>query len=127
VTFFLVAMTTISKGIEEPTRIIGYADDWVIYTSQRTPRMTEKKLQKAANEIVKWTKETSFNISVEKTKAKLIHRRKPRVYERPKLKVRLGPNAIEMVRQHRILGPIIDDRLNWKVHLKEEKARNWGY
>jgi hypothetical protein len=34
----------------------------------------------------------------------LIHGRKSRVYEQPKLKVSLGPNAIEMVRQHRILG-----------------------
>jgi hypothetical protein len=57
---------------------------------------------------VKWAKETDFNISVEKTKAILIHGRKPRVYERPKLKVRLGPNAIEIVRQHRILGLVID-------------------
>jgi hypothetical protein len=40
------------------------------------------------------------------------------------VKVRLGPNAIEMVRQqYRILGLIIDDRLNWKVHLKNEKPR----
>jgi hypothetical protein len=39
--------------------------------------MAKNKLQKAANEIVKWTKETGFNISVEKTKAMLI----PRVYE----------------------------------------------
>jgi tRNA nucleotidyltransferase (CCA-adding enzyme) len=57
--------------------------------------MAENMLQKTANEIVEWTKETGFNISVEKTKAMLIHRRKPRVYERPKLKVRLGPNAIK--------------------------------
>jgi hypothetical protein len=28
-----------------------------------------------------------------------------------------------MVRQHRILGLIIDDRLNWNVHLKDVKAR----
>jgi hypothetical protein len=53
----------------------------------------------------------------------LIYRRNLRVYERPKLKVRLEPNAIEMVKQHRILGPIIDDRLNWKVLLKDVKAR----
>jgi hypothetical protein len=25
--------------------------------------------------------------------------------------------------KHRILGQIIDDRLNWKVHLKDVKAR----
>jgi hypothetical protein len=38
VTLFLVAMATIFKGIKESTRILGYADDWVIYTSQRTPQ-----------------------------------------------------------------------------------------
>jgi hypothetical protein len=53
----------------------------------------------------------------------LIHRKKPRVYERPKLNIRLRPNAKEMVRQHSILGLIIDDRLNLKVHLKDVKAR----
>jgi hypothetical protein len=84
--------------------------------------MAENKF-KAANEIVKWTKETGFNISVEKTKAMLIHRRESRIYERPKLKVRLGPNVIEMFKQHRLLGLIIDDSLNWKVHLKDLKAR----
>jgi hypothetical protein len=45
------------------------------------------------------------------------------LFERPKLKVRLGPNAIEIVRQHRILGLIIDDRLNWKVYLKDGTSR----
>jgi hypothetical protein len=39
------------------------------------------------------------------------------------LKVRLEPNPIEMVRQHRIVGLIIDDRLNWKVHLKDVKVQ----
>jgi hypothetical protein len=33
VTLFLVAMAIICKRIEEPTRILGYADDWVIYIS----------------------------------------------------------------------------------------------
>jgi hypothetical protein len=28
-----------------------------------------------------------------------------------------------MVRQHRILGLIVDDRLKWRVHLKDVKAR----
>jgi hypothetical protein len=116
-----MAMATICKEIEESTRILGYADDWFIYTSERTPRMAENKLQKADHEIDQITR--LYNISVEKTKVMLIHRRKTRIYERPKLKVRLGPNAIEMVRQHRILRLIIDDRFNWKVLLKDVKAR----
>jgi hypothetical protein len=41
----------------------------------------------------------------------------------PKLKVKLEPSVIEMEGKHRILGQIIDHRLNWKVHLKDVKAR----
>jgi hypothetical protein len=39
--------------------------------------MAEINVQKAANEIVKWTKETGFNISIEKAFVAmlLIHRR----------------------------------------------------
>jgi hypothetical protein len=81
---------------------------------------------------VKWSKEIGFNIKVEKTKAMLIHRSKLRVYERPKLKVEPGPNAIEMVRQYRILGLILDDRLNTPVvkaragQLKTLAHKKWG-
>jgi hypothetical protein len=32
VTLFLVAMAQITDGIEEPIKIIGYADDWKIHT-----------------------------------------------------------------------------------------------
>jgi hypothetical protein len=35
VTLFLVAMAKICDKIEEPTKILGYADVWVLYTSPR--------------------------------------------------------------------------------------------
>jgi hypothetical protein len=35
VTLFLVAMAKICDKIEEPTKFLGYADDWVLYTSQK--------------------------------------------------------------------------------------------
>jgi hypothetical protein len=54
VNLLLVAMATICKRVEEPTRILGYADNWVIYTSQRTSaQMDQNKIQKAATKIVK--------------------------------------------------------------------------
>jgi hypothetical protein len=76
-----------------------------------------------ANRHYKWPKTRYKKQPVKKTKAMLIHKRKPRVYERPKLNVKHGTNEIEMVRHIRILGLIIDVRLNWKVHLTEVKAR----
>jgi hypothetical protein len=35
VTLFLVAMAEITHGIEEPIKIIGYADDWIIHTTHK--------------------------------------------------------------------------------------------
>jgi hypothetical protein len=39
---FLIAMTDICKGMEEPTNMIGYVDDWIIYTSHKLPRQSHQ-------------------------------------------------------------------------------------
>jgi hypothetical protein len=85
--------------------------------------MAEKELQRSTNKIVKWANKTGFTISAEKTKTLLVHRRRPRVESRPILKIWLGECMVEMVRHHRILGLIFDERLNWKEHLKTVTAR----
>jgi hypothetical protein len=41
-------MTDICKGIEEPTKMIAYADDWIIYTIQKLPIVAEAIPKKAA-------------------------------------------------------------------------------
>jgi hypothetical protein len=69
VTLFLIAMTDICKGMEEPTKMIGYVDDWIIYTSHKLPRVAEARLKKAADN------ENGFRISAKKTKSMFIHRR----------------------------------------------------
>jgi hypothetical protein len=66
--------------------------------------------------------ETGFTISAEKTKTLLVHRRRPRVQSRPTLKIWMKECMLEMVRHHRILGLIFDERLNWR-DLKTVKAR----
>jgi hypothetical protein len=75
VTLFLIAITDICKRMEELTKMIGYADDWIIYTSLKQPRVTETRLKKVAGKVIKWTNENGFRISAEKTKPMFIHRR----------------------------------------------------
>jgi hypothetical protein len=76
VTLFLVAMVEITHGIEEPIKIIGYADDWIIHTTHKHERVYVAKLQKAMDKIVKWADNTGFQISIEKTKAIMFSRKK---------------------------------------------------
>jgi hypothetical protein len=46
VSLFLIEMTDICKGMEEPTKMIGYVDDWIIHTSHKLPRVAEAKTNK---------------------------------------------------------------------------------
>jgi hypothetical protein len=58
-----------------PTKMIGYVEDWIIYTSHKLPRVSEARLKKAANKVIKWTNENVFRISAEKKKSMFIHKR----------------------------------------------------
>jgi hypothetical protein len=54
VTLFLLAMSKICDGIQEPVKIIEYADDWMIFTSHKHVRTSLNRIQKAMHQIIKW-------------------------------------------------------------------------
>jgi hypothetical protein len=85
VMLFLVAMAKITHGIEEPIKIIGYADAWIIHTPHKHERVSVVKLQKAMDKIVKWVDDTGFQISIEKTKAIMFSRKNTAIAPRPRL------------------------------------------
>jgi hypothetical protein len=68
VTLFLMAMADIIKGIKETCTILGYADDWVVVISSKTPIRAEARSKEAANSVTRWTSDNGFKISSEKTK-----------------------------------------------------------
>jgi hypothetical protein len=123
VTLFLVVMAEICRGVEGPTRMLGYADDWVILTINKTLNTAEVQLQSATNTVSRWANGNGFPISTEKTKAMLIYRRKPKVSRNPKMKIWIGTEKIAMVKHHRILGLVIDERINCNKHFQDAKER----
>jgi hypothetical protein len=79
--------------------IVGYmvyADDWAIYTSE------------------------GFRISVEKTIAMHICRKRNHDHSDPQ--IRLNGQILEVKNTHKILGITFDNRLTWKAHITEAKA-----
>jgi hypothetical protein len=44
VTLFLVAMAEITNQIRQPVEIVGYADDWAIFSSDRDMETAETNL-----------------------------------------------------------------------------------
>jgi hypothetical protein len=123
VTLFLVAMAEITHGIEEPIKIIGYADDWIIQTTHKHERVSVGKLQKAIDKIVKCADDTGFQISIEKTKAIMFSRKNTAIAFRPRLDIWIKGTKIEQVRKHKILGLFFDTRMSWNEHILSTKAK----
>jgi hypothetical protein len=80
-------MAKITHVIEEPIKIIGHADDWIIHSTHKHERVSVVKLQKAMDNIVKWADDTSFQISIEKTKAIMFSRKNTAIASRPRLDI----------------------------------------
>jgi hypothetical protein len=116
-------MTDICKGMEEPTKMMGYADDWIIYISHKLPRVAEARFKKAADKVIKWSNVNGFRISAEKTKSMFIHRWNRVLGRTPRIRIWINNVEIVMTNHHRILGLIFDQPLNWKEHIKDVKAR----
>jgi hypothetical protein len=83
--------------------------------------MAENELQQSTIKIAT-ANETGFTISAEKTKMLLVQRKRPRVQSRSSLKICMGERMLEMIRQHRILGLIFDEKLYWNEYLKNARA-----
>jgi hypothetical protein len=112
VTLFLIAITDICKGMEDPTKMIGFTDDWIIYTSHKLPRLAEARLKKAVDKVIKWTNKNGFRISAEKTKSMFIDTINQVIGRTPRIRIWINNEEIEMKNYHRILGMILDQRLN---------------
>jgi hypothetical protein len=52
----------IAKQVQEPVEIVGYADDWVIYTSDQDMETAQTNIQSALNNLSKWTNRKGFRI-----------------------------------------------------------------
>jgi hypothetical protein len=62
-------MSEICDGIQEPVKIIGYADEWMILYSHKHVRTSENRIQKAMHQITKWVDNTGCQISIENIKS----------------------------------------------------------
>jgi hypothetical protein len=76
-------------------------------------------IQSALNNLSKWTRRKGFMISLEKTIAMHICRK--RNHDHPQ--IRLNGQILEVKNTHKILGITFDNRLTWKAYITGAKAK----
>ncbi|XP_055605030.1 uncharacterized protein LOC129753257 [Uranotaenia lowii] len=113
-TLFLVAMQNIFNIIPENTQTLIFADDIILIAKSSFAKLTRKKLQNAVEALSKWAPEVGFSFSAEKSKLLHFGPNRKRLSRLPPLL--LDGNNIGLVHSARILGVIVDDKLNFIGH-----------
>jgi len=113
-TLFLIAIDDITNCITEPIKYSLFADDLnIFYRSQQTNTI-QTILQESLNNLTKWSSETGFNFSSNKSQSICFTKKRnqnPPTFKSNKLTVS-NKDSIK------ILGITFDKKLLWIPHLK---------
>ena len=100
-----------------------YADDVVIYASDRDVSAAQGKVQRAVSELDKWAHTWNMKISREKTKSILFSSNMYEVNSKKKVDVFLGDTRVEQVSEVAVLGVIFDTQMTFGEHVKKTKQK----
>jgi hypothetical protein len=120
VTLSLVALADIVRQVQHPVKIIGYANYWVIHTSDQIMYIAQANIQAALSNVSSWTRRKGFKISPEQTVAMHICRKRIHSHRDPE--IRLNGHRLEIKNTHKILRLTFDNLITWKTHTDEVRA-----
>ena len=94
-----------------------FADDTTLDVSSTKSSIITSSLQKALDDICNWCKENSMVLNPSKTECMLITTRQKLQLNPPPLSLSINSEAIKQVKEHKLLGIIVDNQLTWQAHL----------
>jgi exonuclease III/ribonuclease HI len=118
VTLFLVAVDVLMQNNDENVEKLMFADDLVVMVKGKCNKKIIKCMQQEINQTEISATKMGCKISVEKTKAIVLSREKD-VFWKKKLKC--CNKKLEYVKFHKVLGLVIDNKLNYNKHILQIK------
>ena len=94
-----------------------FADDSTLHTYNKNCTTIEITLQKSLNDILSWCSDNRMILHPKKTKSMLITTRQKHQINPLLLDLSIESTQIEQVTNHRVLGIIIDNKLDWHPHI----------
>ena len=107
----------------DPVKVVGYADDILLYVNGSDSQVMRELLQKALNKVQTWGLEHGLEFSPVKTTAVMFERSRKKVNE-PTLT--MGVKTLNYSKELRYLGITIAKRLTWTAHV-ERKIKQCNY
>lgn len=111
----LFNLFTADIPVPESNNIASYADDVMIYTTSRSPRLIRSRLNNALKIIVEWYEKWKIKINCKKTQAILFTRKRIIPDTGP---IFINNTAIEWSEVVKYLGVFLDRKLLFKTHIE---------
>ena len=121
---FNIYISDIIFKISYSCKLISFADDILVYCSDRNMDVILENLSFSAESINNWLEELNLSISVGKSKFMVLNYNKNSFLEN-EFQIEIGNNILKNCSSIRYLGMYIDSNLRWDLHVKflKEKTR----
>lgn len=97
-----------------------FADDATVHTPDQDIKDVNDRLQKSLEEVSDWCNNNRMVLHPSKTESMVITTRQKHQDADPLLlDLSLNGNTIKQVEQHKLLGVVVDEKLEWKDHTKK--------
>lgn len=120
VSLFLIVINDILNQIKKPSKALLYADDLIVYCKGKNMIRLTANIQKTINNLSKWSNNVGLQFNENKTVAIRFSRKYNQITNLP---LYLNNQTIEFVNHTKYLGIIFDNKLNFREHIKEIKAK----
>ena len=94
-----------------------FADDSSIHSCGSDLQSVQTSLQEGLNDVSTWCDQNRMVIHPHKTKCMVLTTRQKHQRRPLTLNLTLGKTPVQQVREHRVLGVIIDEELKWQSHI----------
>ena len=104
-----------------------FADDSSIHAKAKSIEKVELVLQNSLNKIDVWCNVNRMILNSGKTKSMVVTTRQKHQLETLSLKLYVNSSKIDQVKEHRVLGIVLDQELKWEAHIRslcKKLARN---
>ena len=119
----LIMDTLLSTFDGGPVKVVGYADDILLYVSGSDHITMGKLMQVALDRVERWGMEKGVAFCPVKTTAIMFERSRSCVHEPP---LSMGGQKLNYSKQMKYLGLTISKRLTWTNHV-DHKLKQCGY
>lgn len=94
-----------------------FADDTTLHSAGKTVPEIRRNLQESIEQVSQWCLNNCMLINPLKTKSMLITTRQKHQLRPQPLDLMLGSAPVEQLKEHRLLGVMLDEDLSWQPHL----------